>query len=683
MSGFDLLSQIDQNLSLRKVGIEEFCESDEFCGKLLYPRQKLLLKIIFLEELTGREEDILTYWMNGGRNGEILISPYIRERMDWCRSRNYKHFREVVLVGGRRASKGFVTGMAMAKKLYDTMILQDPGKHYRIDPDKEIYFSCVAASQDQAKKYQYADFSSAVGGCVAMQNYITKLQELEFSVATEADKTKIAAARAAGLKLGRDISKLRGAAFAANASTIRGSATIALVMDEMAHMQQEGESAATADQVYEAAIPALAQFGKDAIVFCNSSPYTKLGKFYERYQAALRDDEENPGNPGAPNSFAFQYPSWALFEGWQEDPLHRFSKCITVSPDWDVEQKTDEGEYYHSEEDREAIEQARREEQQNPDTYKVERRAQFAEVLEAYLRPEMVDRCFAGRPMPNGEFFPIQTNFDSPQWIHRYKCHIDPSSTTAGFGFAMGHTEELEDQFGNQATHVVFDVVKRWNPKEFPDGVIDWEVVLREVFGYVNAFRPYEVTFDQFNSAAPIQWLNRICREHNLDTRVYEKTATSQSNWNRAEIFRTALYQGLVHSPYDTADTEYAAMELKYLQQINTSGKFPRIDKQDIGPVQTKDMADCMMDVVESLIGNKLTRQNRDFIGGMPMALGAAGGFALGGIHSRGRPDNKDFSQLGGTQRVGEQRVQGARERLSALNDPARRQVWGTRRRFR
>lgn len=674
---FDILAQIDQNLNLRKVGIEEFAESSEFCSKKLYPRQRLLLKLIFLEELTGQEEDILDYWIGGGYKGEILISPHIRERTQWLRDRNYPHFREIVLVGGRRASKGFVTGMALAKKLYDLMILQDPGAYYSIDSDKQIYFSCVAASQDQAKKYQYADFASAVSGCAAMQESITKIQELEFTVATEADKMKMHASKLAGQRVGRDISTLRGVAFAANAATIRGSATIALVMDEMAHMQQEGESAATADQVYEAAIPALAQFNKDALVFLNSSPYTKLGKFYERYELALADEEGNPGVPAAPNAFAFHYPSWSLFEGWQDDPKKLFTKCITVSPDWDTERRNEDGSHYHSEADRESIEQARREEAQNPDTYKVERRAQFAEVTEAYLRPEMVDRAFAGIPLPTGEFIPLKTNWDQASWQYKYKCHLDPSSTTAGFGFALGHTEEITDQFGNTSTRVIFDIVRRWQPREFPENVIDWEIVLREVYGYINTFRPFEVTFDQFNSAAPIQWLTRACREANLDTRVYEKTATSQTNWNRAEVFRTALYQGLVHAPMDTVDSQYASDELKYLQQQNTSGKFPRVDKQSIGPVQTKDMADAMMDVVETLIGNKVSRDARDSIGGMPMALGSHGGFSIGGIYNRARTD-QPFSHGGG--RTGEQRSMGARERLEQIGDPARRNTWANRR---
>jgi hypothetical protein len=623
----DFFSEISKNLSHKKVGIEEFSESSDYCGKRLYPRQLVLLKLIFLEEMTGKEEDILTHWLNGGRNGnEILLSPKIRERRDYLRGLNYSHFREIVLVGGRRSSKGFVTGMAMAKKMYDTLQLHDPGLHYGIDPDKEIYFSCIATSQDQAKKYQYADFSSTIARCRAMEDNLTKLQELEFSVATEADRQRIEHMKNQGRKIGRDISKLRGVALAANASSVRGSATMAAVFDEMAHMQQEGEGAQTAASVYDALTPSLAQFGKDAMILCNSSPYTKIGKFYERYEDGLKLKD---GKPLAPMMFTFRFPSWGLFEGYQRNVTkwHRSPqrKVITASPDWDLEDSQ------WSPEDKDAILIERDTERQDPDTYKVERRAEFAEIIDAFLKPEMIDRAYLGKPTRDGGYVTMRTNWSNPSFHYRYKAHLDPSSTTAGFGFAMGHIEELEEQDGRDRSHVVFDIIHRWTPEQFPEGVVDWEVVLRDITGWIDQFQPYEVTFDQFQSQAPIQWLNRWLREKGLSQiLVYEKTATAQYNWNRANVFRTALYQDLVHIPGDTPAALWGGQELKHLQQINTAGRFPRIDKQEIGPVQTKDIADCIMEVTDALIGNIIANDNRASLGDLEPAFGAQGGYAIG-----------------------------------------------------
>lgn len=907
MNDFSILDQIESNLIQKKIGIEEFAESTKFCNKILYPKQRLLLKIIFLEELSDLENRWLDEWIE---SDEVTISPDIRERMKWCKDHGYPHFREIILVGGRRSSKGFVTGLVMGKKMYDCLQLQDPNQHYGIDANKEIYFTCVAASEKQAKELQYADLSSTVNSCAAMQDYIAKYQELEFSLHTEADLRRLEEFKRQKRRVQRDISKLRGRALASNSRTIRGYTSMGIVFDEMAFFMQ-GDSDQADDAVYDAAIPSLAQFNQDGILFCNppeapvwmadlsfkpigdieigdkvvgwdrpehsptrklkesvvenvirrtapivkvtmesgrtfrctedhrwltasssinneiyapakvgrnlvhvvdptpsistdlerdvawlaglfdgeghasdkqqvriaqsrhhnpkvcdeierildlmnivwvydewegdlgpggcyrllggsgagarqlytnlanwwnpvkrqglidkvigkgrwrtkdrvvaiepdgegevvalttstvnyvcngyasrncnSSPYTKVGKFYERFQESQSIDQDLPTSP---MMFGIQFPSWAMFEGWWEDPMYSgLQKCVTVSPDWDLDRKTEEGYPFYTADDRMAIEVERANERDNPVKFKVERRAQWAEVVDSYLDPEMVDRMYLGRPTNLGQGFEaLRTNFTDSTYMHRYKAHLDPSSTTAGFGFALGHTELLKvldpEGIEIEQTHVVFDIVKRWKPQEFPNGVIDWELVIKEVLQYCDIFRPYEVTFDQFQSAAPIQEMNRVLRTKGMsDIRVYEKTATAQHNWERAETFKTALYQNLVHSPYDTEAARWSAEELKYLQEIRT-GRLPRVEKQDVGPVRTKDIADCIMEVTEGLIGNLIAAQQRADLSIAP-SYGAPGGYPLGG-HDREGTGTSPFADLY-TRRIGEQTGRGSR----------------------
>jgi len=681
---FDLLDQVEANLAVSKIGIQEFVESDEYCNKPLYPRQQVLLKLMFLEELTGEEEDILDYWIAGGAGGdEILISPNIRERVAYLREQGYDHFQEVVLVGGRRSSKGFCTGVAMAKVMWDVLQLQDPGKHYGIDPDKAIYFSCVAGSEKQAQQFQYADLVGTVESCKAFEPYLTKSLETEFRVATSADLRRIQQAKNRGNKLDRDSAKLRGNALAANAGTLRGSTTLALCIDEMAHMIP-GESKASADEVYKAASPSLDQFGPDGIMFCNSSPYSKVGAFFERHEEAMKafNPEFEPGEPlnkdgsrlnGNPLNFALQYPSWALFEGYKSyrskyQPSHKWREVITASADWDPKELEEDGTPKWSARDKLKITKAKADEASNPEAYKVERRGKFAEVTDAYLNPSMVDRVFMGRPVGfSEEGRQLLEAYDS-DWgegarnLWKYKAHLDPSSTTAGFGFALAHSERFEDVKGNLTEHVVFDIIKRWNPEDFPGKTIQWATVINEVIGYIDLFRPYEVTFDQFQSAEPIQTLQYALQDKGIEgCRVYVKTATLEHNWFRAETFKTALNHGLVHAPNDTEDLELASNELKFLQQKNTGGRYPRVDKQDIGPIRTKDMADCMMECVDGLIGNVLAQTMRDRAVSAVMATGAPGGFRIGGQH---QPSLADLhpnlaGYYGGLGREGEQRKVG------------------------
>lgn len=672
MSALGILDSIEAGLAPTTVSVQQFAEDTQFCNKPLYPGQIVLLKLIFLEEMTNAEEDILTYWINGGRGGnEITISPNIRERRDFLRENGYKHFREVQLVGGRRSSKGFTTGLAMGYMMYSTLMLGDPGAHYGISKDRTIDFSCIAGSEAQAKEFQYADFVSTIETCKAFEPYLVKSLETQFSVATSSDLRKMSATRAKG-KILRDIAKLHGKALAANAGTLRGSTTMCATIDEMAHMLP-GESKASADQVYIALEPSLDQFGLDGMVFLNSSPYTKVGMFYECYEANLRPfDPDKPvafTNPldmdsddvavsnGNPRNFCFQFPSWALFEGYRKftsrykkrERGKEFGKMITVSPDWNPDWKDDEGDPLFSVEDKAAIIQARAKEAANPEAYKVERRGKFAEVTDAYLNPSMVDRMYRGRPIglrqqPNGDvmmdYEPYQTNLgtDAIPTQHRYKFHCDPSSTTAGFGFAIAHIEYLPDAHGIPSEHVVFDLIKRWDPADYQGKVIRWDPIINEICTLAMVFFPYEITFDQHQSADPIQRIQERLTARNLSTRVYEKVATNELNWKRWEVFKTALYQGLVHAPYDEfpnkspmgAGTFTSKDELKFLQQIATGGKFPRIEKQEIGPVQTKDMADCIAECTYSLVGNLFLTTMRDRLSSSSLIGGAAGGYGIG-----------------------------------------------------
>jgi hypothetical protein len=665
-----LLDDITTGLVPKEIDVVQFAESSEFCNKALFPRQAVLLKLMFLEEMTGAEEDILSEWIESSNHGgEVLISPDIRERRDYLRGRGYKHFREVQLVGGRRSSKGFLTSIAMSKVMWYTLQLGDPHEHYGIDKGKEIYFSCVAASESQAKEFQYGDFVSTIETCKAFEPYLQKSLETEFRVATPYDLRRISAAKARSGKIERDTSKLRGKALAANAGTLRGSATMCVAMDEMAHMTV-GESKASASEVYGAAIPSLSQFGIDSLIFCNSSPYTKVGKFYEIFEVAMRrfdpkreialssvgttgvseNGEVDMTVNGDPRLFSFEYPSWALFEGymkhksrWKPRPRGReLGQMPTASPDWDPDEKDAEGDPLYSEQDQEFIVSQRNTESADPEVFKVEQRGRFAEVVDSFLIPSLVDRMYKGIPKgfdydDNGNqrdiYTPLYTNFGSGALnTYRYKFHLDPSSTTAGFGFAIAHIEHfVNPHSGDEEEHCVIDMVKRWDPKNFPGRVIRWKPILEEVSMYADIFRPYEITMDQHQSAEPIQTLQEMLRGRNITCAVYEQVATNEKNWKGWQVLKTAIYQGLVHAPFDEGNWNdpTSQNELKFLQEMPTGGKFPKVEKQDIGPVRTKDQADCIREVVHGLIGNILATRARERLS-QPAAFGGQGGYGIG-----------------------------------------------------
>lgn len=655
-----LREQAKREFQPTNVGIAEFAESSEYCGKPLFPLQRILLKLIFLEEMEGWEEDLLTWMINGGRKNEILLSPDLRARRDYCREHGFSHFSEIDLVGGRRSSKGHITGLAGAYKLWQTREIPDPATFFGIDIDKQIEFSCIAAAFDQAKTRQFADFYSSINRCKALQPYISKRQEEVITIRSDSDILLISDMKKQGVKIAKDFAKFRVLPLAANADTLRGSASILIVFDEMAFMMP-GESRSSASECYTAAEPSLAQFGHHAMVFCNSSPYTRIGQFYEQWSLAMRPLDHADG--AYPMRFAIQYPSWALYDKWWVDPERRFDRAIMVSPDWDDQLEPDEPESKLNEQSIAMRNAEQLKEKANPDTYKVEYRAQWAEVLDAYLDPTKVDRAYSGMK-PDGT---LCLRTEGGTYLYVYMGHCDPSSTTAGFGFALGHVEEFADTSGlfpgGVARHVVFDEVKRWNPRDFPGEVINYIKVREELAHYINLYRPLAITFDQYNSAGLMQELRDDIRKMGIaNCRIAEVTATQKVNWNRWEAFKTALYLDLVHvppncityGPHGEFDhSEYSKQELKFLQEVQV-GQTKRVEKQSLGPIQTKDIADCIAEVTVKFLGSYIGEiMNTTFESGK-LQTGSEGGYPIGGRHQGGpmsgmnQPGNRFDSFYGG-----------------------------------
>lgn len=618
----DFAEQITRKFSPRKLSIVEFVESDEFCNRPLYPHQRVFLKLIRLEEMEGWEEDILSEWISGGYQGEVEISPFIRERRDFLRENGYKHFKEIYMVGGRRGGKGYVTGLFTALRLWETMQLGDPGAHYGVDPSREIYFTVVAASLDQARQYQFNDIKNIAGSCPPLRSAIPSLLEESFSVHTEADLKYVERLRKSGVKVAANFAKLRVKPLAAQAGTVRGSASLVVIFDEMAHMIGT-DGKASAEEVYTAATPATRTFRQDATIFCNSSPYTKEGQFYENIQNAMKTGTiEYPDAqvPAYPHVMHVKFPSWEMYRNYGKDPDRRFKQAIMVSPDWPDA-------LCPSTADKAVRAEERLEEQKNPETYRVEYRAEWADVIDAYLNPTNVDKAFSTAYEPT----------DGGRFMYMYHGHCDPSSTTAGFGMALAHIEQQPSIYFEDAMddHIVFDLVKKWDPADFENHTINYIAVQEEILEKINLYRPNRFTFDQFNSIGMIQWLREQTGNMGISTQLGQNVATKNKNWEMWENFKTALNLGFVHIPVACGtesiytgwgeDSHYAMRELKALQKKNG-----RVENQDAGPTTTDDIAVCIAQCTHELIGSYVSNYAQRQLGNAVLQTGALGGYGIG-----------------------------------------------------
>ncbi len=430
---------------------------------------------------------------------------------------------------------------------------------------------------------------------------------------------------------------------------------------------------------------------------------TKVGRFYELYLAgsvltrdylakhglatereidemdAAIDAEEGLTELVAdPEMLVVQLPSWELYRDWEKGPSLvgvRFKRAIQYPP---------EGETVESQ-------KMARLEKRNPEKFSVERRAQFASVLDGYLDEDKVDRIF--QPF---EGKVLQQTHDGIL-ANSYECHIDPGRTNANFAMAIGHLEKstLKDHSPECGaspdqncvspkchfwSHVVIDYTRVWKPEDYSEHTIDYLEIERDLEEVIARFPSMSnFTSDQWNSASILAKLKEFVRKQKLGTAIREVTFTDKRNQEVAEKFKSAVNLGWVHAPLDDYfNSEGAgvvscllAQELKFLTE-----KSGKVVKQEIGPVTTKDLADCVMEVSVRLLETQLDNWTRLILEDSAPSFGFEGGYPKSGSEDVGGVLNGMRSGVDT-----ERRVTSIREALnsygrggpaSGLNDPTR-----------
>lgn len=580
----------------RPLNVVEF--SHRFLGQSLYPRQGTLLKLITADRdaLTDFDLQVIAEWAHGfapagdearwvGTGG---VPPDILTRVDRLAQADLPWFRSVVLVLGRRAGKGYVVRTLLAWRVWHLITSGDPHGHYGIDPLKQLNLLVFSTKVDQAKRDQFGDAHALLTTAPCFQRRLGRCTREVVTILTSAQL-------ADGAQVGVDEGLIAVRAAESTSTAGRGAAVPMLVLDEVAHLSGAG-STSDANTIYDATMPAAAQFGPEQLVVLSSSPAEKTGPQYAAYQRAL---EVNPatGEGAYPDTFMLQGPSWCLYTDWRRAPeipmwpggpsFPPFKRAILEPTDDEVVLMR------HS----------------NPDTYAVEYAGQFRSARNNYLPPDRVDAMF--HP------FDGRTLVQETEGIlnRTYMAHGDPSVSGANFGLAVGHGE-----WHGGRLHVLLDRLHHWEPSQFEGGRIDYDAIEDDLVGFAAAFGLSSLTFDQYNSAQVIQRLDRRIKALRLPKacHVGEATASSGANWRVAEVFKTALGMGIVHAPA----YPLAQLELEYLQRTNN-----RIHPPSTGEVRTKDVADAIMQVTYAVIAD-----------GDPELFEALGGLSPSGSQPGGIP---------------------------------------------
>lgn len=636
--GFSPLETFRNSLAAKQPwdSIIEFATSDKFCGKRLYPRQVTLLRLIYLEteQMTEYDKEVIESWRNGFKRRKDVfgVQPDIWDRVQYLKERGYRRFPHVQAVLGRRASKGMIGGVLGAEQIAYFYSLDDWQAHYGIDPGQDGYLSVVATNQSQAQRFQFADIRRTVENCKYLRGSISTAKEYYFSIRTPADVRRIAELKTAGTVVEHEIATLRAIALSSNSAAGRGGVGFANFYDEMAHMVAGTGSTKTGEEIYGAWQPSLDQFGKDALTYIPSSPFTKIGAAFELYKhgSALMASylDGNPemhaqmellmrGDPeetieeliADPEMLVFQGPSWILYEDWEKAPEIvgvRFKRPIQS---YDTRMQ--------------------RLEKRNPEKFKVERRGQWAEVEDAYLDPDKVDEMFMDPEWRD----PLEPQ-DYGMFNVKYRIHCDPSSTNANFALAVAHLEEMpKDDDGEIWPCVIIDYLKVWKPGDYPDHTVPYIQIRNEISELLRRFpSTTKISFDQWQSIGMIADLRA---EFAPRIRVVEETFLEKNNQIRCERFKSALNLGWVKSYLDNYAEDGNSLleqEMKFLSEKN--GK---VTKQDFGPCTTKDLFDAVAVVTTDLLRDALDRW---------MAKLAING-AYGSTDSAGIRSGRELERLG------------------------------------
>jgi hypothetical protein len=599
----------------------------------LYPRQATLLKVIFLRDdlFTDYDNAVIDEWdRNFERTGNNGISPGIRQRIEINKRNRRKWFREILLVMGRRGGKGHVCALAMAYVLWHYMAKGDPQEYYGISPSKKLECLIFAGKKEQARKNLWGDLVSTIIDGPCFGPYTSRPLGESLSVFAPADKLKMAARARRGIDIGFDQATFQIYPKEATLMAGRGGASFMLGFDEMAHVVAAGSNR-SAEEIYSTSTPSLDQFQKDAFIVEPSSPWQQTGQFYKNYEQATRI-EEGTNEPTYPNMMMVQLTSWDIYKDWEkaheidafpldfegdlgeylDNPIPKFPKLDRAFQEYDEDMK--------------------KLQDSNPDTFRVERLSQWAATQNAYLDSDKIAEMWDD----------TLRNHTTGSLNKFYKAHADPSTSNANFGFAVAHLEDHPTKPGIKVC--VFDYIHHWDPADFPEHTIDYVKVVDELWQVIKSFPVDEFTTDQFASG-PIRsmLMDKVNREgHTMYKRpqIFEVTATSSLNWKKAENFKTALNQGWIKGPYN----EQADKELRFLRLVATATTM-RVDKQDTGPVTTKDVADAIFECVHALLGSQIEAMQNGFMN-QPIL-----GTIPNGITPFGNVSNEDarmFEALGG-----------------------------------
>ncbi len=308
----------------RVYDVLSFIEAPWGLNMHLFPAQRFIVKLYYNLPLDNTRRDIVIHDMFKtrliGKFTEVEYLKYLYNE-GRCNLSEQDHMRrQLVLSIGRRAGKTTLSAIFASYEMYRLLSLGNPQAYYGLPAGNRIQIIAVATAKDQAG-ILFNDVTSHVAKCDYFKPYIVNNTQSVVRFRTPYDIQKYGpTVRHAD---GGQFQSFNGKAslqltFKAAVSTgLRGAGNIVIILDEMAHFQDQGKS--SAKDIYDSITPSASSFSPkdpknpsepigpvESRIICISSPLNKAGKFYELYNFAMSRGE------GSEDIIAIQAPTWEI-----------------------------------------------------------------------------------------------------------------------------------------------------------------------------------------------------------------------------------------------------------------------------------------------------------------------------------------------------------------------------------
>jgi hypothetical protein len=321
--GGDLCETALDGRKVRIFNVLQYAEASWGLDMKLFPVQRFIVKLYYHIPLDNTIRDIqipdmfkqkvlytfteveyLHYLFNEGR----------------CNIGEQDHIRrQLILPIGRRSGKTTLSAVFASYELYRLISMGNPQKYYGLPNGNRIQIISVATDKDQAGLL-FNDVTAHLTKCEFFKPYVANNTQslVQFRTPYDIEKYGPTVRHENGKFTSFNGKASLRVTFKASVSKgLRGSGNIMIILDEMAHFQDKGNS--SAKDIYDAVAPSTMAFSpkdpKDSFIpvgpvesriISISSPLNRSGKFYELFHFAMSRAE------GSENMLAIQAPTWEV-----------------------------------------------------------------------------------------------------------------------------------------------------------------------------------------------------------------------------------------------------------------------------------------------------------------------------------------------------------------------------------